>query len=94
MGCRWNRLDEAVFVAVSFFGLTGIVYIEKFYALCGVFKKTTSCLKILEALRFLKKKCLEFFRPKAKKIIPLEFFFESVKKHPWELGYDTYWQRA
>ena len=34
MGCRWNRLDEPIFVAVSFFGLTGILYLEKSYALC------------------------------------------------------------
>ena len=30
MGCRWNRLDEPVFVAVSFFELTGNLYLEYF----------------------------------------------------------------
>ena len=34
MGYHWNRLDEPVFVAVSFLGLTGILYLEKFYAPC------------------------------------------------------------
>ena len=33
MGCCWNRLHEPVFEAVSFCGLTGILYLEKFYAL-------------------------------------------------------------
>ena len=34
MGCSWNRLNEPIFMAVSFFGMTGILYSEKFYALC------------------------------------------------------------
>ena len=33
MECRWNRLNEPVFVAASLFRLTEL-YFEKFYAAC------------------------------------------------------------
>ena len=31
VGCRWNRLEETVFVAAPFFRLTTILHFEKFY---------------------------------------------------------------
>ena len=63
MGCRWNRLDEPVFMAVSFWGLTGILYFEKFYALCWTF-----FLVIVQLINFSYGTC----------VLTFDFFFQIM----------------
>ena len=65
MGCRWNHLDEPVFVAVSFFGLTVILYLEKFYALCTLACEESKILdigwsKLLKELALVIKQLRQF----------------------------------
>ena len=59
VGYRWNRLEEPIFVAASFFRLTTILHFEKFYAPCrGFFSLSLSMgvylvLILLEVLEII-----------------------------------------